>query len=148
MKRCRGVVSWLSHTSLLCVTGKAGDRYMFRTSPLRNVSLQPAFFHNGAFTRLEDAVRFHLNVTPSARNYDPARAGVKHDLRGPVGPIEPVLSRIDPLMQSPVILTKDEFRQLIDFLRNSLLDDRAKPERLRKLIPTHVPSGRAIQNFQ
>ena len=24
------------------------DRYKFRTSPLRNVALQPAFFHNGA----------------------------------------------------------------------------------------------------
>jgi cytochrome c peroxidase len=25
-------------------------------------ALQPAFFHNGAFTRLEDAIRHHLNV--------------------------------------------------------------------------------------
>jgi cytochrome c peroxidase len=33
------------------VTGDPADRYKFRTSPLRNVALQPAFFHNGAFTR-------------------------------------------------------------------------------------------------
>lgn len=130
------------------VTGNPNDRYMFRTSPIRNVSLQPAFFHNGAFTRLEDALRFHLNVSKKARNYDPARAGVKSDLQGPVGPIEPVLARLDPLMQTPVSLTNDEFRQLLDFLRNGLLDDRAKPENLRKLIPTHVPSGRAVQTFQ
>jgi cytochrome c peroxidase len=130
------------------VTGNSDDRYMFRTSPIRNVSLQPAFFHNGAFTRLEDAVRFHLNVTTGSRNYDPARAGVKSDLQGPVGPIEPVLARLDPLMQTPVILTKDEFNQLIDFLRNGLLDDGARPEKLRRLIPTHVPSGRPIQYFQ
>ena len=130
------------------VTGNTGDRYMFRTSPIRNVTLQPAFFHNGAFTRLEDAVRFHLDVATKARSYDPARAGVKPDLQAPVGPIEPVLARLDPLMHTPVILTKEESRQLIDFLRNGLLDDRAKPETLRKLIPTHVPSGRAIQNFQ
>ena len=130
------------------ITGNANDRYMFRTSPIRNVSLQPAFFHNGAFTTLEDAVHFHLNVATRARDYDPARAGVKPDLQGPIGPIEPVLKRLDPLMQTPVILTHEEFRQLIDFLRKGLLDDRAKPERLRKLIPTHVPSGRAIQNFQ
>ena len=32
------------------VTGNAADRYQFRTSPLRNVALQPAFFHNGSFT--------------------------------------------------------------------------------------------------
>jgi len=121
---------------------------MFRTSPIRNVALQPAFFHNGAFTRLDDAIHFHLNVTSGARNYDPVQAGVKPDLQGPVGPIEPVLARLDPLMQTSVILTKDEFRQLLDFLRNGLLDDDARPEKLRRLIPTHVPSGRAIQNFQ
>lgn len=28
------------------VTGDPADRYAFRTSPLRNVALQPAFMHN------------------------------------------------------------------------------------------------------
>lgn len=130
------------------VTGDPHDRYMFRTSPLRNVALQPAFFHNGAFTRLEDAIRFHLNVAQRARSYDPARAGVKPDLQGPLGPIEPVLARLDPLMQTPVTLTSEEFRQLVEFVRGGLLDPRAKPENLRKLIPNRVPSGRPIQNFQ
>jgi cytochrome c peroxidase len=130
------------------VTGNSADRYMFRTSPIRNVSLQPTFFHNGAFSRLEDAIRFHVNVATRARNYDPMAAGVDPDLQGPVGPIEPVLARLDPLMQTPVTLTNDEFRQLVDFVRVGLLDQRASPENLRKLIPTHVPSGRAIQNFQ
>ena len=51
------------------VTGNPNDRYKFRSSPLRNVALQPAFFHNGAFTRLEDAIRHHLDVYDSARNY-------------------------------------------------------------------------------
>ncbi len=48
------------------LTGDPADRYKFRTSPLRNVALQPAFFHNGAFTRLEDAIRHHLDVFESA----------------------------------------------------------------------------------
>ena len=34
------------------VTGNAADRYQFRTSPLRNVALQPAFFHNGSLHAL------------------------------------------------------------------------------------------------
>jgi cytochrome c peroxidase len=51
------------------VSGPASDRYKFRTSPLRNVALQPTFFHNGAFTRLDDAVRHHLDVLASARSY-------------------------------------------------------------------------------
>jgi cytochrome c peroxidase len=111
-------------------------------------SLQPAFFHNGAFTRLEDAIRHHLNVVVSARGYDPARAGVDADLRGPTGPIEPVLARLDPRLSAPITLGDDELRQLVDFVRNGLLDDRARPEKLRKLIPAAVPSGRPTLVFQ
>ena len=33
------------------VTSNPTNRYKFRTSPIRNVALQTAFFHNGAFTR-------------------------------------------------------------------------------------------------
>src|SRR5205085_708185 len=51
------------------VTGDPGDRYKFRTSPLRNIALQPTFFHNGCFTRLDDAIRHHLDVFTSARSY-------------------------------------------------------------------------------
>ena len=130
------------------VTGNADDRYMFRTSPIRNVSLQTAFFHNGAFTRLEDALRFHLNPSARAIDYDAAQAGVAPDLQILLGPIEPVLFRLDPLLQIPVNLREDEFDQLLLFLKVGLLDRRARPEYLRKLIPTHVPSGRALQIFE
>src|SRR5438270_8148988 len=84
------------------VTGDPADRYKFRSSPLRNVSLQPAFFHNGAFTKLEDAIRHHLDVFSSARGYDPVEAGVDEDLTLRLGPIEPVLARIDPLLSTPI----------------------------------------------
>ncbi|MBV9959349.1 MAG: hypothetical protein JO360_13065, partial [Acidobacteria bacterium] len=130
------------------VTGNASDRYLFRTSPLRNVSLQPAFFHNGAFTRLEDAINHHLNAVASARRYSPARAGLDQDLQGRPGPIQPVLNRLDPLIAAPPVLTEVQFSDLVEFVRNGLLDPRARPENLRSLIPKHVPSGRAIQNFQ
>ena len=130
------------------VTGNPEDRYKFRTSPLRNVALQPAFFHNGSFTRLEDAVRHHLDVFTSARNSDPARAGVAPDLALLGGPVEPVLARIDPLLATPISLNDDEFRWLIDFVREGLLDKRAKPQHLRKLVPEAVPSGRLILVFQ
>jgi hypothetical protein len=59
-----------------------------------------------------------------------------------------VLARIDPALAAPINLSNDEFRQLVDFVRNGLLDPRAKPEQLRKLIPRRVPSGRPIQIFQ
>jgi cytochrome c peroxidase len=130
------------------ISGNPIDRYAFRTSPLRNVALQPAFFHNGAFTRLEDAIRHHLNVSASARAYDPARAGVAADLQGPPAPAEPVLARLDPLLSTPITLTDREFRQLVDFVRNGLLDDRARPDNLRQLIPSTVPSGRPVLLFE
>ena len=130
------------------VTGNPADRYKFRTSPIRNVALQPAFFHNGAFTRLEDAIRHHLDVFTSGRNYTPEAAGIDVDLRGPMGPTESVLARIDPILATPIELSDDEFRQLVDFVRNGLLDRRASPERLRKLIPRSVPSGFPVLRFQ
>jgi len=130
------------------VTGNTADRYKFRTSPLRNVALQPAFFHTGAFTKLEDAIRHHLDVFASARNYDPDAAGIAVDLRAPMGPIEPALARVDPILSTPIDLREDEFEQLVEFVRNGLLDRRAKPERLTKLIPKSVPSGFPVLTFQ
>ncbi|HEX7294320.1 MAG TPA: cytochrome c peroxidase [Pyrinomonadaceae bacterium] len=130
------------------VTGDSNDRYKFRTSPIRNVGVQPAFFHNGAFTRLEDAIRFHLNPAGEAPLYDPTVAGVARDLRLTLGPIAPVLARLDAAMTTPVALSTDEFRELVDFVRIGLLDPKAKPDNLRKLIPRTLPSGRRIQVFQ
>ncbi|HEX6648304.1 MAG TPA: cytochrome c peroxidase [Pyrinomonadaceae bacterium] len=130
------------------VTGNPADRYKFRTSPIRNVALQPAFFHNGAFTKLEGAIRHHLDVFASARQYNPETAGVDRDLTAPMGPIEPVLARIDPILAAPIQLSREEFDQLVDFVRNGLLDKRAKPERLTKLIPKSVPSGFPVLSFQ
>jgi hypothetical protein len=60
----------------------------------------------------------------------------------------PVLARLDPLLAVPVHLTDEEFRQLVDFVSNGLLDLRAQPENLRKLVPKSVPSGRHVLTFE
>src|SRR5690606_10514776 len=75
------------------VTGDAADRYAFRTSPLRNVALQPAFMHNGAFVRLDDAIRYHLDPRGQAAGYSTAL--LPADLQR-TGPLQPVLDRLDP----------------------------------------------------
>jgi cytochrome c peroxidase len=129
------------------VTGNPADRYKFRSSPLRNVALQAAFFHNGAFTRLEDAIYHHLHVFESARNYDPIRAGVGQDLAH-LGPIEPVLERIDPLLFNPPQLTPEEFESLVTFVRTGLLDPRASRQNLCSLIPAALPSGMPHLRFE
>lgn len=126
-------------------TGKPGHRYAFRTSPLRNVALQPAFMHNGAFTRLEDAIRYHLDARGEAPRYSPA--ALPPDLRGPLGPMQPVLARLDPLLQRAVALAPWEFDALVAFVGNALLDPDARPERLRQLIPATLPSGRPPLHF-
>jgi cytochrome c peroxidase len=128
------------------VTGNPADRYAFRTSPLRNVALQPAFMHSGAFVRLEDAIRYHLDAVGGAATYSTTL--LPPDLQGPVGPMQPVLDRLDPLLRTPVELTEEEFESLVDFVRNGLLDPDARPQRLRRLIPEKLPSGRTKLIFQ
>ncbi len=129
-------------------TGKSADRYKFRSSPLRNAALQPAFFHNGAFTRLEDAIRHHLNAADSARHYSPIRAGIDKDLTFRLGPIEPVLLTLDPLMKTPVQLDNDEVEHLVKFVEKGLLDDRAAAKNLCSVAPPAVPSGNAVLKFE
>lgn len=130
------------------VTGNPADRYKFRTAPLRNVGAQAAFFHNGAFTTLEDAINHYREVTKSARNLEAIKWKLSEDLRGPIGPDEPVLARVNPFLIQGILLNEEELRQIVEFVRNGLLDPRAKPENLRKLIPESVPSGMALPRFQ
>jgi len=130
------------------LTGNEADRYKFRTAPLRNLALSPGFFHNGAFVRIEDAIRHHLNVFKSNRTYDPVEAGLPADLTHTVGPSQPVLARLDPLLQEPIHLSEREFDDLVAFVRDGLLDPQAKPENLCKLVPANVPSGFPVLKFQ
>jgi len=130
------------------ITGNPDDRYKFRSSPLRNVALQPAFFHNGAFGRLEDAIRHHLNVFESVNNYNAKTAGIDKDLTHRIGPMEPVLQRLDPLLITPIKLKQREFDDLVAFVRNGLLDKRARKENLCALVPRKLPSGYSTMVFE
>jgi cytochrome c peroxidase len=128
------------------VTGIPADRYKFRTSPLRNIALQPTFCHNGAFMSLGAAIRHHLDVRASLQAYSTDL--LADDLRGPLGPTQPLLDRLDPRIANPTELSDDEFEDLLTFVRDGLLDSRAGPARLRHLIPPHVPSGRPVLTFK
>jgi len=128
-------------------TGNSADRYLFRTSPLRNLAVSPGFFHNGSFIKIEDAIRHHLDARNSDLNYDPAKAGVPADLRV-VGPSAPVLAKLDPILQTPINLTEGEFNALVAFVKNGLFDQRASPKNLCKLVPAQVPSGLPVLQFE
>jgi len=130
------------------VTGDAADRYKFRSSPLRNLALQPAFFHNGAYTRLRDALEFHLDPRRFAPAYDAKKAGVDTDLRLRLGPIAPVLDRLDPLLSSPIVLSSRQRQDLLAFLHHGLLDEGAARPKLCALVPAAVPSGAVRLHFE
>ncbi|HEX6064416.1 MAG TPA: cytochrome c peroxidase [Longimicrobiales bacterium] len=127
------------------VTGNAADRYAFRTAPLRNVALQPAFMHNGAFVRLDAAIRYHVDAIAGAPAYNTNE--LPPDLRA-TGPLQPVLDRLDPRLREVPRLSEEEIGYLVAFVGTGLLDPAARPERLRRLIPEKLPSGRAGLAFQ
>ena len=129
-------------------TGDPADRYKFRTSPLRNLALQPAFFHNGCFTRLEDAVAHHLNVVRSARRYDPVAAGLDPDLTLRQGPLLPVLRRLDPLLRTPTPLRVRSSTPSSRSCATACSTPRATPANLRRLVPPSVPSGMPVLDFE
>jgi hypothetical protein len=111
------------------------------------VALQPAFFHNGCMTSLEAAIRHHLDAAASARGYA-FPADLARDLTAPMGPIESVLAALDSALVTPKSLTDAEVGDLVAFVGGGLLDERATPANLRKLIPPAVPSGRPVLTFE
>ena len=56
------------------VTGQSEDAYRFRTPSLRNVAHTAPYGHSGAYGRLEDVVRHHLDPVASLYAYDPEQA--------------------------------------------------------------------------
>jgi cytochrome c peroxidase len=130
------------------ITNDPADRYKFRTAPLRNLAVSPGFFHNGSYLRLEDAIRHHLDTYKSARGYNPVAAGLPRDLSYRLGPIEPVLARLDPLLQKPAELREDEVDELVRFVRDGLHDPRVDAKNLCKLVPDRLPSGLQPLEFE
>src|SRR5262249_38359500 len=93
-------------------TGDRADRYAFRTPSLRNVAVEAAYMHDGAFTTLRAAIRHHLDAVGSLLSYDPAAQGLPGDL-GTVGPRGPLVDSLDPLLRTTILLTPDELDDLV-----------------------------------
>ena len=129
------------------ITGNRADRYKFRTAPLRNLAVAPGFFHNGAFTDLGDAIRFHLNAIAGARTYDAASAGVPADLTQRLGPRIPV-KLLDPGVREPSPLNPQAFEDLVNFVRDALHDPGVNASTLCRLVPAAVPSGMPVPQFE
>lgn len=121
------------------VTGKADDAFSFRTPSLRNVTLTAPYGHNGAFARLEDMVRHHLDPVQSLRAYSVEMAALPEfpgaEDQQPLLDAEHIeaIARTNDL--APVSLTDTEINAILSFL--SSLEDPA----VRLGVPKTVPSG-------
>ena len=124
-------------------TADPGDKFAFRTPPLRNIALTGPWLHNGAYANLEAVVRHHLNAAESLQNYygDHLPFRVKQTLRMETDVVDDVLSTLDPLLAEPRNLTDGEFEQLMAFL-HALTSPSAVD--LSGLVPQSVPSGLPI----
>jgi cytochrome c peroxidase len=127
-------------------TGNSADRYMFRTAPLRNLARSPAYFHNGAFTDLEDAIRHHLDVDFSQTNYDPVAAGLAPDI-DKLGPVID-MTLVDAALDPAPALTDADIRSLVTFVRDALLDPKSAPGKQCAAKPNHVPSHMTMETFE
>jgi cytochrome c peroxidase len=128
------------------VTGSGADRYKFRSSPLRNIGLQPTFFHNGAFTDLEDAIRYHADPKKELQRY--STRSLDRDLQNPLAPMQHVLARLDQKLLAIPKLSGGEIKDLAEFVGKGLLDPRANPQAFRQLVPRELPSGRDPLRFE
>ncbi len=123
----------------LRVTGNSEDAFAFRTPSLRNVTLTAPYGHNGAFARLEDIVRHHLDSVSSLRSYTTEMAYLP-DFPGSEDET-PLLDQqhLDAIAKSnglpKVVLTDNEIDALLSFLAS--LEDPAQ----RLGVPAFVPSG-------
>lgn len=150
------------------VTQDFDDLYAFRTPPLRNVELTGPWFHSGAFSELEDAVRHHVAPVESLEGYGDSDAGVgltsvyesswssRQFGRSAVDEtgesmagiythiysdqerIDRVADALDSSIKDLPDLSDEEIGSIVDFLI-SLTDPDARD--LSGLIPESVPSG-------
>jgi cytochrome c peroxidase len=124
-------------------TSNAADDYAFRTPSLRNVALNAPYLHAGAYTRLEDAVRHHLDPVASLEGYDAtsARLAPGPDVYDDWSVMEDAAKRAriaDANALAPASLTDAQLEDLLAFLH--ALTDPASID-IRNDVPTRVPSG-------
>ncbi|APE43558.1 hypothetical protein BOO69_09150 [Sulfitobacter alexandrii] len=124
------------------VTGVAADHYRFRTPSLRNVALTAPYGHNGAFARLEDILRHHLDALAGLTGYDRSAAilpgAARDDDFAALDDTEEMIRIAAAIEIEDVTLTDPEIAALLSFL-DALTDDRPPESALGA--PLRVPSG-------
>lgn len=125
------------------ITTNREDRFKFRTAPLRGVGLTSPYMHNGAYTKLSDAVRHHLDPAAAYANYDLTQ--IEPDMQAfGLNPSEPVFESANPVVlgsgpgQKHIELTEAQIADVVEFLK-TLTDPRMLDT--SDFAPASVPSG-------
>ena len=117
------------------VTGKADDRYRFRTTPLRNVELTGPYGHDGSILTLRGFVEHYSESDRKLMEFDPSP--LEPALRGTLLPNAiAILAQRDTLLNG-VVLTSELVDKLMAYM-GALTDEAARD--LRRLTPDKVPS--------
>ena len=123
------------------ITGLESDKYLFRTTPLRNVELTGPYGHDGAISTLQGFVEHYSESDQKLLSFDPMT--LDPALRNTLLPNSAdILAQRDTLLKG-VVLTPAMVGQLMDYMR-ALTDERARD--LRHLTPRRVPSGLPVDH--
>lgn len=126
------------------ISGNGGDRYEFRTPPLRNVALTAPYTHAGAYASLEAVVAHYTNTAAGIQNYDSSQLGRSDYITTVDSNATRIQARInarDRRVARPRRLSAVQQADLVGFLRS--LSDPAMID-LSAEIPAAVPSGLSV----
>jgi cytochrome c peroxidase len=118
------------------VTGLAADKYLFRTTPLRNVELTGPYGHDGAIMSLRAFVEHYSDSDVKLMEFDPTQ--LEPVLRLTVQPTKmDILAQRDTLLKG-VVLTPDLVEKLTVYMQ-ALTDPAARD--LSRIVPNRLPSS-------
>jgi len=121
------------------VTGTVGDRYRFRTTPLRNVELTGPYGHDGAITSLRAFVDHYSESDKKLLGYDPSQ--LEPALRATaLDNAAAILAQRDTLLDG-VVFSPEIAEKLMQYM-SALTDARAR--NLSRVVPVRVPSGLSV----
>lgn len=97
-------------------TGHFGDRYAFRTPPLRNVILSGPWGHNGAFRDMRDLILHYFHPPRSYHSYNFDNSGLPYQLTEEQTNKKKRFANIDALIAPGFMMNQEDFGGLHDFL--------------------------------
>lgn len=121
-------------------TGRAEEKFLFRTPILRNVARSGPWTHAGAFTSLHDVVRHYINPGVRLKMYDSSALDPRYKVHVDEQLAGGVLETLSPVVSAPNPMSAQDVDDLVAFL-GALSDDAVTIN-----VPLRVPSGLPVED--